>query len=274
MLAHGSGEVAQRVGAIGLAVVAAGLAALVLAARRLGRRARLRLAFFAGAAAVSAAVSSESFDAWSDSSLTNHMIQHLVIVLVAAPCLAAGEPLAVLAAHGPPPVRRVWRRAHLRHRRLVRSVLGAVAVTLPFVVVMSAWHSPSWYDAAVDDDLVHVAEHASLLATAALAWSVLPFADLWRRRKRRVTSFPIAAVAGLLLMMLHGAVVGLWLLVVPVQLYSSPPGASVGWRAVSDQQASGAVLWGVGGTAMMAATVALLGWWIAGHLRPERLVLP
>ena len=97
-----------------------------------------------------------------------HMVQHLLLTLVAPPLLIIGTPDWLIR-----PLLRpnfMFRLARL----LTRPVLAFVA----FSVIFSLWHIPSLYNLSVTNYLVHIAEHLIFMATAVLMWwpitSVMP----------------------------------------------------------------------------------------------------
>lgn len=97
----------------------------------------------------------------SDSYLFSaHMVQHLVLTLVAPPLLIAGTPASLF-------------RQALRFRA-VASV--AMRITRPiaafaiFNVVLAFWHLPLFYNLAVLHHPVHITQHLMFMAAATLMW--------------------------------------------------------------------------------------------------------
>ena len=114
-----------------------------------------RLAVVAGAAgAAGAAVAlvavAPPVDAAAETSLVAHMLQHLALVLVAAPLLGFGLPLRLPG----------------------RWAAWAVAGVGLSSAALWAWHAPALFNAAVSSTPLHMAEHASFLGTAVLLWAV------------------------------------------------------------------------------------------------------
>jgi cytochrome c oxidase assembly factor CtaG len=103
-----------------------------------------------------------------------HMLQHVLLVLVAAPLLVLGAPLVPMTLAVPVPWRRRIRRwgqigslrsaGRLLTRPLVAWVLSVAALW--------TWHAPQLYDEAVRNEGIHSLEHLSFLATAILFWWV------------------------------------------------------------------------------------------------------
>jgi cytochrome c oxidase assembly factor CtaG len=107
--------------------------------------------FVAGLAAIAVAVA-PPVETVTARHLSAHMVQHLVLMLVAAPLLAAGQPVVA---------------------RLPRLVTHPVVVLTVFVGGFWAWHLPHLYQVALSHTAVHMVEHATFLLGAFLFWSVV-----------------------------------------------------------------------------------------------------
>ena len=101
-----------------------------------------------------------------------HMIQHELLMAVAAPLLVLGNPGAALIwgtpsgarspighAFGSRPVQSLW---SFITRPLVAFLMHASAIWI--------WHAPRLYEASVTNEIVHSAQHLSFLGTALLFW--------------------------------------------------------------------------------------------------------
>jgi len=230
-----------------LVVVALGLAALGY--RRMHARSRRRrgegAAFAAGLAAVAVALASP-LDGAAGALFSAHMLQHLLLVLVAAPLLVAGLP--------PLPVRAVpsWARGWLD------ALLHPVVVWALGTVTLWAWHLPVLYDAAVRNDVLHAFEHATLLGTALLLWAVV-----WGKGPR-----PVAvpeAVALLFATMLASAALGAVLTLAGSPLYSVHATTTAAWglTPLQDQRLAGGIMWVPAGLVYMAVMAGLLRNWLS-----------
>lgn len=128
-------------------------------------------------------------DVAADSSLSAHMAQHELLVMVAAPLLLVGAPLWPFWRAVPLTIRRGvlgWAIARRWPRRLGHvltvAFFGPVQALVIFIVGFSLWHIPALYDAALANDTVHAAEHLTFLAIALLFWvQVIPSRPLHPR---------------------------------------------------------------------------------------------
>ncbi|MDP9019643.1 MAG: cytochrome c oxidase assembly protein [Actinomycetota bacterium] len=188
--------------------------------------------------------------------LSAHMVQHVLLVGVAAPLLALGAPLPTLLWALPARWRRRllpwWRRAasSCAGAGWARWTAGALVLQ---VAAMWAWHAPVLYQAALASEALHALEHASFLLTAVVFWWAVAAA-----RHRPVGGAAVVAVfVGALPATALGALMTLagrpW-----YPIYAADPGA-----ALEDQQIAGVVMWGFGGVAAVVATVVLFAAWLA-----------
>ena len=221
------------------------------------------LSFYAGLAAIAVATSSP-LDGAADRSLTAHMLQHVILLTVAAPLVAIGRPIPTLLWALPARVRRrasdVARRTARAHARHVVACV-AIAVLLQGAV-MWAWHVPIAYEAAIRHPPVHLLEHTTFLLAATVAWwSVAATAHRFRG----------AAAVAALLGSVPGAVLGAAMVLSPRPWYSTYVTGSVA-SALVDQQIAGVVMWAFGGMAVVITGAAFFASWL-GH-EPAPMVAP
>jgi cytochrome c oxidase assembly factor CtaG len=197
-------------------------------------------------------------DALADRLFTGHMVQHLLLIAVAAPLLLLADPFPALVWALPTPIRAPVGRALRRGRWLRRT--GAALTGLPVawtlhVLVVWLWHAPVAYDAAVADRLVHDLEHLAFFGSAALFW--WPVVHPAPRLRARASY--AARMAALVLGALQGALLGLLLAVSPDVWYASyaHPVSPWGLTPLEDQAIGGVVMWGVGGAIDMLAVLVL-----------------
>ncbi len=124
-------------------------------------------AFLAGLVALGLALLSP-VDTYAEVLFSVHMVQHLLLTLVAAPLLVLGTPVSLL-------VRAAGRSRHRQVMRVLRS-WPVTALTNPmvawvgFAAVLWGTHLSGLYDAALRSQAVHAAEHALFLVSALLLW--------------------------------------------------------------------------------------------------------
>ena len=129
---------------------------------------RRSVAFGLGMAAIAVALLS-GIDRYDTTLFSVHMVQHLLLAMVAAPLIALAAPITLILRVSSPATRRRWILPVL-HSRLVRVVAFPVVAWVLFAGVMWAAHFSALFDAALEDPLVHDLEHALFLGTGLLFW--------------------------------------------------------------------------------------------------------
>lgn len=98
-------------------------------------------------------------------SFTLHMIEHELIMLVAALLLPLSRPLGVMLWALPRPARHA-----LANPGLWGALANPLAATALQALALWAWHAPPLFDRALAHTGWHVAQHLSFLLTALLFW--------------------------------------------------------------------------------------------------------
>jgi cytochrome c oxidase assembly factor CtaG len=102
-----------------------------------------------------------------------HMLQHMLLVMVAPPLLWLGAPLFPLLRGLPRPVRAYWVAPLLSSpplRRLFEHLTHPIAALPLFVAVTWLWHVPPVYELALRSDGWHYFQHICFLSAALLFW--------------------------------------------------------------------------------------------------------
>ncbi len=214
--------------------------------------------FGAGLASLAVALVSP-LDGLADALLSAHMVQHLVLTVVAPPMLVLGRPAVAAAAARPG-----WRRAAIRAarrpmpRRIVGLVGHPVVVWVLAPVALWGWHLPPLYDLAVRDDAVHALEHASFLGTAVLFWWTA-LQPSGRRRLARGADVLFVATGAL-----QGAVLGALITFASTPLFAPYAVSSASWGVspLQDQQWAGAVMWIPSGFVHLGIAATLFVRWL------------
>lgn len=193
-----------------------------------------RYAFCAGVVVVVIALF-PVIDPVADHSFPLHMVQHIVLMFVAAPLLALGAPgLPFLLALPTGWRRRVAAVRGSRPARRVRALaaLPALAVTA-YSVILVTWHLPAVYTAALESAPVHIAEHVWFLLAGWLLWTPLTTPSRQLDGGSAVlylfvSGFPMIGVGAALTM-------------APRPLYPAQTGTGPG--ALAAQQLAGVLMW-------------------------------
>lgn len=185
-----------------------------------------------------------------------HMTQHLLLTMVAAPLLVLGAPVALALRAATPRTRRGLRA--VLHSRVARVFGHPVVAWLLFASVIVLSHFSPLYDGALENEFVHLGEHALYLGSALLFW--LPVIGLDPAPGR--LSPPLRLVY-LVLVLPQQAFLGLAIYSTTEVLYDHYQTVVRSWgpSAVSDQQAAAVVMW-IGGEAivLLALAIAAFAW--------------
>ena len=165
-------------------------------------------------------------------SFAAHMIQHEVLMIIAAPLL-------VLSWRN-----RAWYRA------------SPAAAWVVHAIALWSWHIPVLFQATLTSGLVHAAQHVSFLGASLLFWDTLI-----RRTSRESAG---AGVFYLFTTALHTGLLGALLTFAPRPWYPAYAGAvnPFGLTALEDQQLGGLIMWVPASLVFVAGGLILFIAWL------------
>jgi cytochrome c oxidase assembly factor CtaG len=192
---------------------------------------------------------------WGTGLFSIHMIEHELVMAVAAPLLAFGRPGAAFAWALPPSLCRGL-RPMLRRSGLCAAWAGLtrpVTATVVHGIAIWAWHVPRLFDTAVTNVGLHRLQHVSFLVTGLLFW--------WALARRRNTG---VAAAHLFATMLHTSILGAIVALAPHVLYrlQTERAADWGMTPLQDQQLAGLIMWIPAGLVYAGAAMLFFALWI------------
>jgi cytochrome c oxidase assembly factor CtaG len=226
----------------------------------------LRHGFFYAGLAVLAIALASPLDALSEQLFWAHMLQHILLLVVAPPLIVLARPWVRLWHALPLEARRSLGHSLMRGSlEWLRRLCAALGRPLPsfvlFCGVVLGWHVSFLFDATLSSPTLHALEHTLFLVTAVMFW------------KQTIDSPPLHASLGELqrVSYLVGAMVVMWVLAVvlalaPDPLYSayahlaSRPG---GISALSDQQIAAGIMWVPGSIAFVLVLFVYVHRWLA-----------
>ena len=209
--------------------------------------------FVAGWLVLAGAVLSPLHEA-GERSFAAHMLEHELLMLVAAPLLVLSRPVGVALWALPHAGRLAV--ARLGHRRTVSTVWQTLTAPLVATGLQAAalwlWHAPVLFDAALENPGWHIAQHLTFLVTALLFWwSVL------HAPGRRVG----LAVGCLFFTSLISGALGALMALSQSPWYAGYADLGMdafGLRPAEDQQLAGLLMWVPGGLLHALAGLTLL----------------
>jgi putative membrane protein len=200
-------------------------------------------------------------DVFADELAWMHMIQHMLLMGVAAPLLVAGTPFLVALWAFPLAWRRGWGRLKQRFGRwkATRYLLWQpLLMWTLFAFTLWIWHLPRLYEATLYDDVFHDFQHFTFVAVSCLFWRVLldPVSHL--RLSRGV------GILYLFLTSLHATLLGVFMTLAPKTWYPFYENRAPRWNlsGLQDQQLAGLIMWMPACAVYALGAALLLGWWL------------
>lgn len=226
---------------------------------------RARLAAFLGGLATVALAVASPIDAFAPLLLRVHMLQHVLLTMVAPPLLWLGAPALPLLRGLPGRLAKrglgpflAWPPLLAAARLLVHPIVAWLALAL----TITLWHLPSPYQLALRDPAWHQLEHACFLTAGLLFW--FPVIQPWPSRPH----WPRwAMVPYLLLADLQNTLLAALFVFADRPLYAvyAAAPALTGLDAHADQAAAGALMWVAGSAAYLIAAAAIVIAWLNGR---------
>jgi putative membrane protein len=214
--------------------------------------------FLAGAFVIFFALVSPLDDLGDEFLFSAHMVQHVLLALVAPPLLLLGTPGWLL-------------RSLLRYPVVART---ARILTMPLVaftsfnIVFMVWHLPVLYEATLHDESVHIFEHLLFMATGVLNWWAIlsPLPELPRLP-------PPAQIVYLFLDGVPMTVLSALIVFASAVLYPTYAAAPriMDLSAMADQQIAGLIMWMPGGMIYLAALSIVFFAWLGREERAGQI---
>lgn len=188
-----------------------------------------------------------------------HMLQHILLDLVAPPLFVLGLPAWLVRRMLRPPV--IDRTERILSYPVVAWFLG--------VGTLWIWHWPPLYDLTLQNENVHIFEHLTFLVTGTILW----WPVFTRLDERRMD--PLLAVLYLVLASLANALLGIIFTVSSTPYYAgyAHPEDELGalslirneWglTQIADQQLGGAFMWVIGSLIFLWAIMLLMARWFS-----------
>jgi putative membrane protein len=177
---------------------------------------------------------------WGNVLFSAHMMQHEILMLVAAPLFVMGQPLIAFLKAIP----GRWARHLVQWTKPAWFQATWRLATQPFVawlfhaVVLWTWHIPSLFHAALESEVVHALQHVSFLLSALLFW--------WAvfHGRQRAMSYG-AGVLYMFTTAVHSGVLGALITLATVTWYPDYAHRTAAWglTPLEDQQLGGLIMW-------------------------------
>ncbi|HXI45442.1 MAG TPA: cytochrome c oxidase assembly protein, partial [Candidatus Acidoferrales bacterium] len=192
-----------------------------------------------------------------------HMVQHLLLMLIAPPLILLGAPITQLLRVAAPAVRRRILLPFLHSGPMVL-LSHPVAAWLAFTGVLWFTHFSPLFDVSLEHPEVHQLEHVLYVTAALLFWFPVVGADPGPRR----LGYPARALY-LLLQMPPSSFLAMAILFTDAPLYPhyATLGAPYGITALADQQAAAGIMWVVSDVTFISAILVVIAAWMRSDER-------
>jgi putative membrane protein len=220
--------------------------------------------FLGGLLAIELALQSP-IEAYDGTLFSIHMVQHLLLTLVAAPLLALGAPITLILRAVSAGTRRGVVLPIL-HSRLLRAISHPIVAWLVFAFVMWWSHFSPLFDLSLEEPRVHQLEHGLFLLTALLFW--------WPAVNRDPNPWRMGEPARILytfLQMPQNTFLGLAIYSASAPLYSHYVTLVRSWgpTPLQDQQLAGAIMWVAGDLVFLASLLLIIAGWMRREERDQ-----
>ncbi len=188
-----------------------------------------------------------------------HMVQHLLLVMIAPPLLLIANPLPFLLWGMPRKGRQIvsrWLKKEAPFRHWLGKTTTPAIIWIAFLVIYLGWHDPNAYNAALQIGWVHDLEHATFFLSAMLFWWHVTAAGP-RIHKRFTPGRRIAYLVAIVpINMLFG--MGITFSREPIYSYYTAVPRLWGLTAVQDQMVGGIIMWVPGSMMFLIAALILV----------------
>ena len=265
-LAHGGHPLAWSWEPWVLVLLAASLAAYAAGVHRARRRSpgrgpftAARLAAFAGGYGTAFLALTSPVDTVGAELFSVHMVQHLMLTLLAAPLLAWARPALAFLWCLPRGARRAiggwWSGPAGRVAAVLRS---PAVVWAAFCGIFVFWHLPGPYAWALGSEWIHALEHASFFVSAFAFWALVLEGPRQRRLDYGATLLFVATAAAL------SGLPGALMAIATRPFYDGHAAGALAWglTPLEDQQLAGLIMWIPGGIVYLATIAGLFVLWL------------
>ncbi len=216
------------------------------------------VAYLSGLAIIALALMSP-IDVFGGQLFYMHMIQHLLVMMVAVPLMLIANPFPVLMWGLPVRARRTVGRTITQDsafRRIFAKITSPGISWLLFVTVYVGWHDQNMYDWALRSNFVHDIQHLTFFAVSMLVWWHITGAAPRFHRTLSTAQRLIFAISLVPISMFLG--IAITFASKPIfEHYTTIP-RLYGLSVMEDQKIAGLIMWIPGGMMHLLAAVILI----------------
>ena len=205
-----------------------------------------------------------------------HMIQHLLLIMIAPALLLIANPMAVTLWGMPRTVRQPVGKglsfvlnSDSKYRGWIRSATAPGIVWLLWVIVVVGWHDPQMYNWALENEAVHDLEHITFFVVSMLYWWLVIGAG-----PRIHKQFSISGrIAFVILAIPPNMLTGMVIAFTPTPQYTYYLNVPRIWNVsvMADQTWSGVIMWVPGSMMYIIAALVLIAQLLSEEDRKPQL---
>ena len=205
-----------------------------------------------------------------------HMIQHLLLIMIAPPLLLLANPMPFILWGLPGKWRLKIGRGLSRllngksvFRQYLRKATTPGIVWMIWLISIIGWHDPNAYNAALSSDLVHDLEHLTFFLGGMLFWWHVTGAGPRIHKQFGLIGRIAFALSAVPPNMLTGAAIAF--ATEPIYTYYNNVPRLMGLSVMEDQQLGGVIMWVPGSMMYIIAALVLISRLLQGESRKPAL---
>jgi putative membrane protein len=216
------------------------------------------IAAFAGGLTILAIALVSPLHEASEQLFSAHMVQHELMMAVAAPLLVVGKPMIVMLWAIPVRARRALGAASqsAAWRGTWQLLSRPFDAWLIHALVIWGWHVPVLFQATLRSDAIHALQHASFLGSSLLFW----WAIIHPRRRADLG----LSIIYLFTTAVHTAALGALMTFARAPWYPEYASGAAPWglSPMQDQQLAGLIMWIPAGLVYLVAALLIMRRWL------------
>ena len=192
-----------------------------------------------------------------------HMIQHLLLIMIAPALLLIANPMAVTLWGMPRKLRKPVGKglsfilnSDSKYRGWIRNATSPGIVWLLWVIIVIGWHDPSMYNWALENEAVHDLEHITFFVVSMLYWWLIIGSG---PRIHKQFSL-VGRIAFVILAIPPNMLTGMVIAFTPTPQYTYYLNVPRIWNVdiMTDQMWSGVIMWVPGSMMYIIAALVLI----------------
>ena len=197
-----------------------------------------------------------------------HMVQHLIIIMICAPCLLSGFLIPFILSSLPKTI-KLGLVDILNPKNTFRYIINFITTPILglifYIICIWTWHIPVFFNLALKSNVIHNFEHLTMFLAGILFW--WPILGITFGSKK--ISIPLRIVY-LLLAVTPTAVVAAFITLSDSLLYGEDVRRLFNISAMDDQQVGGLIMWVPGNFIFLTTLTVLFFKWSYPQMKKNR----